>query len=72
MTQRVVSEMFQFKCIDFLLEDVFLSKSSSMGVNLPLEVIFRWRLSIIGVYLGPSEVRALPLAAGINVSGHYF
>ena len=22
--------------------------------------------------IGPSEVRALPLAAGINVSGHYF
>ena len=51
MTQRVVSEMFQFKCIDFLLEDVFFSKSSSMGANLPLEVIFRWSLSIIGVYL---------------------
>ena len=23
-------------------------------------------------YLGPSGVRALPLAAGINVGGHYF
>ena len=24
------------------------------------------------VRIGPSEVRALPLAAGINVCGHYF
>ena len=23
-------------------------------------------------YIGPSGVRALPLAAGINVGGHYF
>ena len=25
-----------------------------------------------GKYFGPSGVRALPLAAGINVGGHYF
>ena len=24
------------------------------------------------LHFGPSEVRALPLAAGLNVSGHYF
>ena len=28
--------------------------------------------TIIKLTFGPSEVRALPLAAGINVGGHYF
>ena len=27
---------------------------------------------IVDVIIGPSGVRALPLAAGINVGGHYF
>ena len=27
---------------------------------------------VIGWYVGPSGVRALPLAAGINAGGHYF
>ena len=45
-------------------------------------MLFAFRLSevhtlcrqnkVANVFFGPSRVRALPLAAGINVGGHYF
>ena len=39
--------------------------------NLPLHFEFAIR-SDVGGNVGPSGVRALPLAAGINKGGHYF
>ena len=50
------------------------SENVSFGkmVNRLLDISFPRILSLQRVFVGPSEVRALPLAAGINLSGHYF
>ena len=44
-----------------------------MAPSIPFTKEFlRYSYIILHYHIGPSGVRALPLAAGINVGGHYF
>ena len=44
--------------------DVFPSEMHALSFGIAYRTVF--------VIIGPSGVRALPLAAAINVGGHYF
>ena len=50
---------------------VFLSERETADRNFAMGYYMKVGYSNIGYNVGPSGVRALPLAAGINVGGHY-
>ena len=68
---------WSFKVLDLVTYQN--SENSTIIPNICLKTFLRKKQCLVKLnykechnYIGPSGVRALPLAAGINVGGHYF